>query len=266
MALTQDVIDNPEQMYPDLLNIPNRVIGKLFPINVSSYATLPRNRHQRSGSLGNGNNVNTCAASNKNHQSATTSDSKNTRLQNVMNYQNLDTTTTHINESDSMPLCTSCLKKQDPNKTIVYPNKYDNMGRRITASGNSILSIPDEEKEISYCATNADPNNHHHHHHTTSNIETVNIASDMSSVTANCINVGDCSHNNANTSRAANISSSVALNSIGCSTTSKSANLNSKNNGNSTITTISNAKSNSKLCDRDSTRIADNKMLDVQGK
>lgn len=175
VALTQDVIDNPEQMYPDLLNIPNRVIGKLFPINVSSYATLPRNRHQRGGG-GNGS-----AAGNGNQQ--TSVDNKNTRLQNVINYQNLETS--HLNESGSIGLCTGCLKNQDEQyvsgggplpttsasistelnkatkakstskrcvdgKMVFYPTKYDNMGRRITASGNSTLSIPDEEKEINF--------------------------------------------------------------------------------------------------------------------
>lgn len=162
VALTQDAIDNPEQMYPDLLNIPNRVIGKLFPINVSSYATMPRNRHQR----GNGAGPSTSAEA-----------SKNSHLQNVINYQNLETT--HLNESGSISLCAGCLKNQDPHpqygdavastsltidptkvktkssfKRNVDPkmtaySKYDNMGRRITATGaiggTSTLSIPDEE-------------------------------------------------------------------------------------------------------------------------
>lgn len=157
VALTQDAIDNPEQMYPDLLNIPNRVIGKLFPINVSSYATLPRNRHQRGGGAG-----------------PSTDPNKNSHLQNVINYQNLETT--HLNESGSISLCAGCLKNQDSQytdtvastsltidptkvkaksfkrnndtKTTAFP-KYDNMGRRITATGAiggaSTLSIPDEE-------------------------------------------------------------------------------------------------------------------------
>lgn len=255
VALTQDVIDNPEQMYPDLLNIPNRVIGKLFPINVSSYATLPRNRHQRTGSLGSSNNGSTCSASTSGSRTqTTTADSKNTRLQNVINYQNLDTTT-HLSENGSIGLCTGCLKKQDNNKTVVYPTKYDNMGRRITASGNSILSIPDEEKE--------------------SAIDSVNISSDMSTVSASCVNVVDVNGANgcvpgigigigctgsgssvgASTSRAAIISGSVGLN-AGCSSkTIDATNLNANS---------INLKSNSKLSDRDS-KVADDKIRDAQG-
>lgn len=206
VALTQDVIDNPEQMYPDLLNIPNRVIGKLFPINVSSYATLPRNRHHRGGN-GATNLSMTTTGSQQSPQMDGVSNTgcssfinKNSRLQNVINYQNLETTT-HLNESGSIGLCTGCLKTQDEQYgggssalngcTISLPTatsaslsyelnkaasaaaaaaaaakskhhprcssitssfrpatKFDNMGRRITASGNSTLSIPDEEKEI----------------------------------------------------------------------------------------------------------------------
>lgn len=246
VALTQDVIDNPEQMYPDLLNIPNRVIGKLFPINVSSYATLPRNRHQRSGSLGS-TNGSTCSAttSGTGRTQTSTLDSKNTRLQNVINYQNLDTTT-HLSDNGSIGLCTGCLKKQDNTKTHVYP-KYDNMGRRITASGNSILSIPDEEKE--------------------SAIDSVDISSDMSTVSASCgvnvvdvggigIGIGDSgSSAGASTSRAAIISGSVGLN-AGCSSKTIGA---TNFNANSI-----NLKSNSKLSDRDS-KVADDKMRDAQG-
>lgn len=164
VALTQDAIDNPEHMYPDLLNIPNRVIGKLFPINVSSYATLPRNRQQRGANGTASGGPSTSAEA-----------SKNNHLQNVINYQNLETT--HLNESGSISLCAGCLKNQEPQyadtvtstsltidpskvkaksfkrgvvdpKAGAYP-KYDNMGRRITATGaigaQSTLSIPDEE-------------------------------------------------------------------------------------------------------------------------
>ncbi|XP_031633562.1 leucine-rich repeat-containing protein 24-like [Contarinia nasturtii] len=259
VQLTQDVIDNPEQMYPDLLNIPNRVIGKLFPINVSSYATLPRNRHQRTGSLGSGNGNSTsgngtCSGASSRNQSST-ADSKNTRLQNVINYQNLDTTTHHLTENGSIGLCTSCLKKQDNGKTtIVYPTKYDNMGRRITASGNSILSIPDEEKE--------------------SAIDCVNISSDMTSVSASCVSSGIDS-SGASTSRAAIISGSIGPN-TGCSSKNmcSASNVTSGLVGSTVATTAivtnpntngsTNIKSNSKLSDRDS-RVADDKMRDAQG-
>lgn len=261
VALTQDVIDNPEQMYPDLLNIPNRVIGKLFPINVSNYATLPRNRHQRTGSLGSGStSASSCSASTTGRTQTTStvdgsSSSKNTRLQNVINYQNLDTTT-HLSDTGSIGLCTGCLKKQDSSKAMLYPIKYDNMGRRITASGNSILStLPDEEKE--------------------SAIDSVNISSDMCTVSASCANVVDgasaaaaaaaaanactgtaAGTSSASTSRAAIISGSVGLN-VGCSS--------SKTFGATNLNANSiNLKSNSKLSDRDS-KVADDKMRDAQG-
>lgn len=251
VALTQDVIDNPEQMYPDLLNIPNRVIGKLFPINVSNYATLPRNRHQRAGSLGSGStSASTCSASTTGRTQTTSTvdgSSTNTRLQNVINYQNLDTTT-HLSETGSIGLCTGCLKKQDSSKKMLYPIKYDNMGRRITASGNSILStLPDEERE--------------------SAIDSI-IAGDMCTVSASCANVvegasaaaasaaANACTSSAIVSRAAIISGSVGLN-VGCS--SSKANGGANSNANSI-----NLKSNSKLGDRDS-KVADDKIRDAQG-
>lgn len=61
-----------------------------------------------------------------------------------------------------MPTATSCEMGKVAAKSKHHPRcssssiassfrpttKYDNMGRRITAGGNSTLSIPDEEKEI----------------------------------------------------------------------------------------------------------------------
>lgn len=236
------------------------MIGKLFPINVSNYATLPRNRHQRAGSLGSGStSTSTCSASTTGRTQTTSTvdgSSTNTRLQNVINYQNLDTTA-HLSDTDSIGLCTGCLKKQDNSKTMLYPIKYDNMGRRITASGNSILSIvPDEEKE--------------------NVIDSVSISSDMCTVSASCSNaIGDdalaaataaataantcmgTGPNCASTSRAATVSDFVALNNVGCSSTKTAGAINS--NANSI-----NTKSNSKLGDRDS-KMADDKLRDAQG-
>lgn len=326
VALThQDVIDNPEQMYPDLLNIPNRVIGKLFPINVSSYATLPRNRqhnHHRAGSLGgcSSSSGSSCSTSNRsNHQQqASTIDSKNTRLQNVINYQNLETT--HLNESASIGLCTGCLKNQDEqyvsgsalnacsisipttsstlsmelsktptttstkaskrccaigvdgSKTMLYPTKYDNMGRRITASGNSTLSIPDEEKEINFSDADATNDN-------CSTIDAVNMISNMNMVSSSssCIKDGvgsggasNSNSVNTNTNTSVINSSNVAAAASSSSSIAQTNGLSivagcSSSNVNGGIHTITNMKSNSKLSDRDSsTRMADDKMRDAQ--
>lgn len=147
-------VDSAElNMYPDLLNIPNRVIGKLFPINVASFATLPRNRH-RGG------------------MQPPTSEA-GCRLQKVINYQNLETKLPENGNSSGggggggggggVSLCAGCLKSQDQyninngleSSMARKPMpKYDNMGRRITASGNSTLSLPDdeedEEKDVMY--------------------------------------------------------------------------------------------------------------------
>ncbi|KAG4080201.1 hypothetical protein HA402_008272 [Bradysia odoriphaga] len=138
VSLTPDAMENPDvNIYPDLLNIPNRVIGKLFPINVSSYVTLPRNNR---------------------HRSNAPNDTTN-RLQNVINYQNLETN--HMNDGvgnvGAVSLCAGCLKNQDQYAstlgkdeceitTSLYPIKYDNMGRRITASGCQ-LPVTLEEDE-----------------------------------------------------------------------------------------------------------------------
>lgn len=198
VSLTQDAIDNPDlNIYPDLLNIPNRVIGKMFPVNLASYATLPRNNRQRQ--QGSGQNY----IGQSHHGPA---EKCNSRLQNVINYQNLETS--HLNDKGAISLCAGCLKSQDHQYSLavggvvgggggvsgggtdcvsnngisfvaptivgggggggggsnssqtgseendnhlqssmsVYP-KYDNMGRRITASGNSTLSLPDEDEE-----------------------------------------------------------------------------------------------------------------------
>lgn len=190
VSLNQDAIDNPDlNIYPDLLNIPNRVIGKLFPVNVSSYATLPRNNRQRSSGAAIGSQQQNHSHLQQLHSSHhpqnhlhhhDQSDPCHIRLQNVINYQNLETS--HLNEPSSISLCAGCLKSQDTQQYMVstlqsvsssankdhkespttalmsvngggaslnngvYP-KYDKLGRRFTASGNSTLSLPDEEDE-----------------------------------------------------------------------------------------------------------------------
>lgn len=172
VSLTQDAIDNPElNMYPDLLNIPNRVIGKLFPVNVSSYATLPRNNRHRNQQPQHQQQHPLHPSQHHQHHHLQP-EHCNSRLQNVINYQNLETN--HLSDSGAISLCAGCLKSQDhqyniktgtsatPSSsktggaddkdsnviqtTMKYP-KYDNMGRRITAGGNSTLSLPDEEDE-----------------------------------------------------------------------------------------------------------------------
>lgn len=293
VALTQDVIDNPEQMYPDLLNIPNRVIGKLFPINVSSYATLPRNRHHRGGSMGsncNGNGSCGTAGCKKNGSiganccnQQSTIDSKNSRLQNVINYQNLETT--HLNESGSIGLCTGCLKNQDEQyvngsgaingctisipatsaslstelnkgaksskrctdagKMMMYPTKYDNMGRRITASGNSTLSIPDELKEINF-------------NNGIGNGGGVSVSSSANNAMTAISTVGFPS-----TSSSCNGTGGVICNST-CDGSGGGGGVGGSNN----INNSTNIKSNSKLSDRDnisSSGSSVSRMADVQG-
>lgn len=163
VSLTQDTLDqNPDlNMYPDLLNIPNRVkncsdaltesqnssssssstngnnsiSGAIIPINVTSYATLPRNGNSSRNTTNDiidYHNLNTqqnmpkiCSTCQKNN---------NYRNNLLTNQQQLTFTTT------SNSIHGTC-----ENKYLCL--KYDNMGRRVTAGGNSTLSLPDEIQE-----------------------------------------------------------------------------------------------------------------------
>ncbi|CAD7091308.1 unnamed protein product [Hermetia illucens] len=172
VSVTQDMLDSSEiNIYPDLLNIPKRVDSSssstMLPVNVSSFATLPRNQ-QRRGIL--------------KKDTATTLYPHDE----IVSYHNLDTTTASAmyntlnsqtsndkKPSSSTSTCINCIRaqphpyskddlptgnmgtipetttiRQCSNNTPMSSSclKYDNMGRRITASGNSTLSLPDEER------------------------------------------------------------------------------------------------------------------------
>ncbi|XP_055713480.1 leucine-rich repeat-containing protein 24 [Phlebotomus papatasi] len=147
VSVAPETLDNPD-MYPDLLNIPNRVKGKILPMSVSSaYATLPRHsRHHHvpgTTNLGPKNDVPTI------HED------------DVVNYHNLESSYACVGDHCPGASCRrhhqTCLGQETSfvptqlddsalkcNESFLCP-KYDNMGRRITASGNSTLSLPDEE-------------------------------------------------------------------------------------------------------------------------
>lgn len=188
VSVTQDMLDSSDiNIYPDLLNIPKRVdestssgdgTAILPAVNVSSYATLPRNTHRR-GILKKDTSL-------QHHQQQ--QQPQQTQMyphDEIVSYHNLETTYSqhqpqqqHLHHQQQPPslskaTCINCLKCQPSvgvvggqlrtictnsaaatsgmsgSGTYQHPStnllKYDNMGRRITASGNSTLSLPDEE-------------------------------------------------------------------------------------------------------------------------
>ena len=200
VSLAQDPIDNPDlNCYPDLLNIPNRVVGKFYPVNVSSYATLPRNNNRQQQrtlavacpTAGAGGQCGASAVP----TAAAHYESTNSRLQKVINYQNLETNrlkdTTVPNGSSNaatISLCAGCLKNQDqqyisasaaaaaaavsklgkaPSEESAdplcsaaptcYPTNYDTVGRRNTAGGQN--STIQEDASLRHC-----PDERLHHH------------------------------------------------------------------------------------------------------
>lgn len=147
VSVTQDPLENDLNMYPDLLNIvPNRMknsstssnlssasstppppiipTSQIVPINIESYATLPRNKLLNSS--GTKAPVSILKQTKKNYD-------KKTMLEG--------------GEDCSMGLRRSGSNSDISNKCVSCSLKNDNMGLRVTASGNSILSIPDEELE-----------------------------------------------------------------------------------------------------------------------
>lgn len=153
VSLTQDALDNDLNMYPDLLNImPNRIknsstgnnisssgsdilpASQIVPINIESYATLPRNKLLNA--------------------SPTTSTKAPVSIlkQTTKNYDK-----PRMMESESsmagLIISSNGVPVGDISKCISCSLKSDNMGLRVTASGNttttgaSALSIPDEELE-----------------------------------------------------------------------------------------------------------------------
>jgi Leucine rich repeat/Immunoglobulin domain len=153
VSLTQDPLDNDLNMYPDLLNIvPNRMMknsstsnnlssaiqplptpvvvptSQIVPINIESYATLPRNKL-----------LNSSAGS-----KAPVSILKQTKK----NYDKKMLEGGGGSDDDSVVVLRRSGSSSDiSNKCVSCSLKSDNMGLRVTASGNSILSIPDEELE-----------------------------------------------------------------------------------------------------------------------
>lgn len=195
VSVTQDMLDSSDiNIYPDLLNIPKRVDetsssssengcigggGAILPVNVSSYATLPRNTHRRG--------ILKKDTSQQHHHQQLQLQQQPQHSQHqqkqqmyphdeIVSYHNLDNTYSQHQQQQQQQLhhqphpplpkatCINCLKCQPSvgvvggqlrtictNSQMPYQHpstnllKYDNMGRRITASGNSTLSLPDEE-------------------------------------------------------------------------------------------------------------------------
>lgn len=151
VSVTQDPLENDLNMYPDLLNIvPNRMknsstgnnlstlpsscstpphipTSQIVPINIESYATLPRNKLLNSAS-GTKAPVSILKQTKKNYD------------KNAMAEGGDEVAVVGLRRSGSSSDISS-------NKCVSCNLKNDNMGLRVTASGNSILSIPDEELE-----------------------------------------------------------------------------------------------------------------------
>lgn len=199
VSLTQDSLDNDLNMYPDLLNIvPNRMknsatgnnlssggsdilpSSQIVPINIESYATLPRNKLL--------------------HASPTMSTGSNSKApvsilkQTTRNYDKPRMMESGESNMAGLIISSNGVPVDDMNKCVSCSFKSDNMGLRVTASGNtatgaSALSIPDEELEdeelaahrtdLSCCTSDDDAirhenhhltstaYHHHHHHHNT---------------------------------------------------------------------------------------------------
>ncbi|XP_055389800.1 uncharacterized protein LOC129618812 [Condylostylus longicornis] len=218
VSVTQDMLDSSDiNIYPDLLNIPKRVDNstaiQTMPMNVSSFATLPRN--QRRGILKKDTNLypHDEIVSYHNLDTSYCQPSTNIQLQEHQQHQhhqhhhqhqqqqsscrNIVTHSKNVTTPSTATACINCMKaqphpyvKEDVNTATnqvvttaaisspppppqsqsssqilpigtAVPNpmtrqcniqtpsqilNYDNMGRRITASGNSTLSLPDEEE------------------------------------------------------------------------------------------------------------------------
>ena len=146
VSVTQDPLENDLNMYPDLLNIvPNRMknscttnnlssvssscstppnvpTSQIVPINIESYATLPRNKLLNASGM-----------------KAPVSILKKKSYDQQTMVENGDDVVVALRRSGS--------NSDISNKCVSCSLKNDNMGLRVTASGNSILSIPDEELE-----------------------------------------------------------------------------------------------------------------------
>lgn len=196
VSLTQDSLDNELNMYPDLLNIvPNRMknsstannlstslssslqqsstnvsssaivpTSQIVPINIESYATLPRNKLLNAGSA-----------------KTPVSILKQTKK----NYDSPRMFETDVDCMAGLIISSSGVSADINNKCVSCSFKSDNMGLRVTASGNttiggtaaSSLSIPDEELEDEEELQNHESEKSNHHvtsapyHHQTEEFE-----------------------------------------------------------------------------------------------
>lgn len=146
VSVTQDPLENDFNMYPDI--VPNRMknssttnnlssasssvcstpppppivpTSQIVPINIESYATLPRNKLLNSPGM-------------KPPVSILKQTKKNYDMK-------------AMNDDGAAVLRRSGSNSDISNKCVSCSLKNDNMGLRVTASGNSVLSIPDEGLE-----------------------------------------------------------------------------------------------------------------------
>ncbi|XP_053699056.1 uncharacterized protein LOC128746029 [Sabethes cyaneus] len=175
VSVTQDALDNPDlNMYPDLLNIPNRHKGKLIPVNVSSYATLPRKNRPALTAVSSSQPPSLTAVpppSIPTQHSTPSTSAVGTAVEqlqlqdSIVNYNNIEDSCEITSlGSNASSMCQECSKLYNTaakmnvrfSKAEVANKcenslpclKYDNMGRRYTASGNSTLSLPEQDHQV----------------------------------------------------------------------------------------------------------------------
>ncbi|KAG5684157.1 hypothetical protein PVAND_013398 [Polypedilum vanderplanki] len=187
VSLTQDSLDNDINMYPDLLNIvpncmknssttnnlssspaPTIPTSQIVPINIESYATLPRNKLLSTSSSNGGSN--TSLSSGKTPVSILKQTKKNYDKPRIME--------TEVDCMAGLIISGSGVAASSDisNKCVSCSLKSDNMGLRVTASGNSAiaatnttvtgassLSIPDEELEDALEEESNESAAYHHH-------------------------------------------------------------------------------------------------------
>ncbi|XP_055588168.1 uncharacterized protein LOC129740499 [Uranotaenia lowii] len=182
VSVTQDALDNPDlNMYPDLLNIPNRSKGKLIPVNVSSYATLPRKNRPALAAPSTSSSSQPpsltavppptipvqqlpMAASTSGGGTSVMASIEPLQLQDsIVNYSNIEESCEITGFGSTSSMCQECSKLMNASGKMnvrfskadlvnrcenSFPClKYDNMGRRYTASGNSTLAHPNGDSQ-----------------------------------------------------------------------------------------------------------------------
>ncbi|XP_063706507.1 uncharacterized protein LOC134835558 [Culicoides brevitarsis] len=170
VSLTQDAINESPHvdMYPDLLNIPKRMkagaaaAGKFVPVNVSSYATLPRPAVGRQH-VPNNAAIALPATILPVSQIPTNSQSAETTLTEPV--EQVYPTPEEVG-GDPSQVCLACRQKESEyhaaceNASLALCLNYDNMGRRVTAGGNTILcedTIIEEEECGASCLPDPPP-------------------------------------------------------------------------------------------------------------